>query len=181
MRRHVSADVIEELTHDMLAQRIADFTGRRARLVRHESPRANQVGEGICIHTQILFPNELEVAAEFLCTPIRYEHEFKLALDPETPVNGCRPGWKRHRWANPVGRKYGSTWVNFTTKPFSPKVPRPRTSVPYAMYTCSMKMTEDGRKYVAEQGLSEEEPLKLGMGAKSKQFVEKSAEFYAKA
>ena len=43
MRRHVSVKVIEELTHDMLAQRIPDFARRRARLVRHESPRANQV------------------------------------------------------------------------------------------------------------------------------------------
>ncbi len=46
---------------------------------------------------------------------------------------------------------------------------------------CSMKITEDVRKYAAEQGVSEEEALKRGMEAKSKEFVEKGAEVYAKA
>ena len=39
----------------------------------------------------------------------------------------------------------------------------------------------DFRKYAAEQGLAEEEALKKGMGEKSKEFVEKGAEVYAKA
>ena len=42
-----------------------------------------------------------------------------------------------------------------------------------------MKITEDVRKNAAEQGLPEEEAL--GMEAKSKEFVEKGAEVYAKA
>ena len=46
---------------------------------------------------------------------------------------------------------------------------------------CSMKITEDVRKYAAEQGIAEEEALKQGMEAKSKEFVEKGAEVYAKA
>ena len=41
-------------------------------------------------------------------------------------------------------------------------------------------ITEDVRKYAAEQGVSEEEALKQGMAAKSKEFVEKGAEVYAK-
>src|SRR3974390_3077723 len=45
---------------------------------------------------------------------------------------------------------------------------------------CSMKITEDVRKYAAEQGIAEEEALKRGMEAKSKEFVEKGAEVYAK-
>jgi phosphomethylpyrimidine synthase len=45
---------------------------------------------------------------------------------------------------------------------------------------CSMKITEDVRKYAAEQGIAEEEALKKGMEAKSKEFVEKGAEVYAK-
>jgi phosphomethylpyrimidine synthase len=45
---------------------------------------------------------------------------------------------------------------------------------------CSMKITEDVRKYAAEQGIAEEEALKQGMEAKSKEFVEKGAEVYAK-
>jgi phosphomethylpyrimidine synthase len=46
---------------------------------------------------------------------------------------------------------------------------------------CSMKITEDVRKYAAEQGIAEEEALKKGMEAKSREFVEKGAEVYAKA
>jgi phosphomethylpyrimidine synthase len=45
---------------------------------------------------------------------------------------------------------------------------------------CSMKITEDVRKYAAEQGVTEEEALKKGMQAKSKEFVEKGAEVYAR-
>ena len=43
---------------------------------------------------------------------------------------------------------------------------------------CSMKITEDVRKYAAEQGVKEEEALKAGMEKKSKEFVEKGAEVY---
>jgi len=43
-----------------------------------------------------------------------------------------------------------------------------------------MKTTEDVRKYAAEQGIAEEESLKKGMEAKSKEFVENGAEVYAK-
>jgi phosphomethylpyrimidine synthase len=46
---------------------------------------------------------------------------------------------------------------------------------------CSMKITEDVRKYAAEQGIAEAEALKQGMAAKSKEFVEKGAEVYAQA
>jgi phosphomethylpyrimidine synthase len=46
---------------------------------------------------------------------------------------------------------------------------------------CSMNITEDVRKYAAEQGIAEEEALKKGMEEKSKEFVEKGAEVYAKA
>ena len=46
---------------------------------------------------------------------------------------------------------------------------------------CSMKITEDVRKYAVEQGVSEEEALKKGMKEKSKEFVEKGSEVYAKA
>jgi phosphomethylpyrimidine synthase len=46
---------------------------------------------------------------------------------------------------------------------------------------CSMKITEDVRKYAAERGLSEDEALKAGMKEKSAEFVEGGAEVYAKA
>jgi phosphomethylpyrimidine synthase len=44
-----------------------------------------------------------------------------------------------------------------------------------------MKITEDVRKYAAEQGIAAEEALKQGMDAKSKEFVEKGAVVCAKA
>ncbi len=46
---------------------------------------------------------------------------------------------------------------------------------------CSMKITEDVRKYAAEQAISEEEALQRGLEAKSKEFVESGAEVYSKA
>jgi phosphomethylpyrimidine synthase len=44
-----------------------------------------------------------------------------------------------------------------------------------------MKITEDVRKYAAEQGLAEDQALVSGMQEKSKEFAEKGAEVYAKA
>jgi phosphomethylpyrimidine synthase len=46
---------------------------------------------------------------------------------------------------------------------------------------CSMKITEDVRKYAAEKGLSEAEALKAGMEEKSAEFVQQGAEVYAQA
>jgi len=44
-----------------------------------------------------------------------------------------------------------------------------------------MNITEDVRKYAAELGIAEEEPLKRGIEVKSKEFVEKGVEVYSKA
>ena len=46
---------------------------------------------------------------------------------------------------------------------------------------CSMKITEDVRKYAAEQGISANEALDSGLKKKSKEFVEKGSEVCAKA
>ena len=43
---------------------------------------------------------------------------------------------------------------------------------------CSMKITEDVRKYAAEKGIAEVEALKTGMAEKSQQFVESGVEVY---
>ena len=45
---------------------------------------------------------------------------------------------------------------------------------------CSMKITQDVRKYAKEQGLSEEAALKQGMQEKSIEFIGKGAEIYNK-
>jgi phosphomethylpyrimidine synthase len=46
---------------------------------------------------------------------------------------------------------------------------------------CSMKISEDVRKYAADQAISEEEALKKGMEEKSREFVESGAEVYTTA
>ncbi len=46
---------------------------------------------------------------------------------------------------------------------------------------CSMRITEDVRRYAAEQGIAEEQALAEGMAAKSKEFVEAGAEVYKPA
>jgi phosphomethylpyrimidine synthase len=45
---------------------------------------------------------------------------------------------------------------------------------------CSMKITEDVRKYAAQHGLSDEDALKAGMEQKSHEFVSAGAEVYGK-
>ena len=44
------------------------------------------------------------------------------------------------------------------------------------MGVCSMKITEDVRKYAAELGIAEEEALKKRMEGKSREFSEKRNE-----
>ena len=44
-----------------------------------------------------------------------------------------------------------------------------------------MKITEDMRKYLAAQGIIEEESSKKRMEEKSREFTEKGSELYAKA
>jgi phosphomethylpyrimidine synthase len=46
---------------------------------------------------------------------------------------------------------------------------------------CSMKITEDVRKYAAEHGVTEQAALQKGMEEKSREFTEKGSELYAKA
>jgi phosphomethylpyrimidine synthase len=46
---------------------------------------------------------------------------------------------------------------------------------------CSMKITEDVRKYAEEQKVSEQEALQKGMEEKSREFMEKGSELYSKA
>ena len=46
---------------------------------------------------------------------------------------------------------------------------------------CSMKITEDVRRYALEQGITAEKALESGMEAKSQEFVESGADVYTKA
>ena len=45
---------------------------------------------------------------------------------------------------------------------------------------CSMKITEDVRKYAAEHGLTSEEAIERGLEEKSREFVEQGSDVYAK-
>jgi phosphomethylpyrimidine synthase len=45
---------------------------------------------------------------------------------------------------------------------------------------CSMKITEDVRKYAKEHGLKEDEAIEAGMEEKNEEFAEKGSEIYVK-
>jgi len=87
----------------------------------------------------------------------RWEDQFNLALDPVTA----------REFHDETLPQDGAKTAHFCSM--------------CGPHFCSMKITEDVRKYAAEQGLAEEEALKKGMEEKSKEFVEKGAEVYAKA
>src|SRR5882672_6259030 len=87
----------------------------------------------------------------------RWEDQFNLGLDPETAR-------EFHDETLPAE---GAKTAHFCSM--------------CGPHFCSMKITEDVRKYAAEQGIAEEEALKRGMDEKSKEFVEKGSEVYAKA
>jgi phosphomethylpyrimidine synthase len=46
---------------------------------------------------------------------------------------------------------------------------------------CSMRISEDVRRYAEEKGIAEEEALKAGMAEKSKEFADIGSELYTKA
>src|SRR5213082_1331749 len=87
----------------------------------------------------------------------RWEDQFELSLDPETAR-------EFHDETVPAD---GAKLAHFCSM--------------CGPHFCSMRITEDVRKYAAEQGISEDQALKKGMEEKSKEFVEKGAEVYAKA
>ena len=87
----------------------------------------------------------------------RWEDQFNLGLDPETA----------REFHDETLPQEGAKTAHFCSM--------------CGPHFCSMKITEDVRKYAAEQAISEEEALKKGMEEKSKEFTEKGSELYAKA
>jgi phosphomethylpyrimidine synthase len=87
----------------------------------------------------------------------RWEDQFNLALDPVTA----------REFHDETLPQDGAKTAHFCSM--------------CGPHFCSMKITEDVRKYAAEQGIAEEEALKKGMEEKSKEFAEKGNEIYAKA
>jgi len=87
----------------------------------------------------------------------RWEDQFNLALDPVTA----------REFHDETLPQDGAKTAHFCSM--------------CGPHFCSMKITEDVRKYAAEQGIAEEAALKQGMAEKSKEFAEKGSELYAKA
>jgi phosphomethylpyrimidine synthase len=87
----------------------------------------------------------------------RWEDQFNLGLDPE----------KARSFHDETLPQEGAKTAHFCSM--------------CGPHFCSMKITEDVRKYAAELGLAEEEALKKGLEEKSKEFVEGGAEVYSKA
>src|SRR3954464_7618813 len=86
----------------------------------------------------------------------RWEDQFNLGLDPE----------RAREFHDETLPQEGAKTAHFCSM--------------CGPHFCSMKITEDVRKYAAEQGVAEEAALAQGMAEKSKEFVEKGAEVYAK-
>jgi len=87
----------------------------------------------------------------------RWEDQFNLGLDPETA----------REFHDETLPQEGAKSAHFCSM--------------CGPHFCSMKITEDVRKYAAEQGIAAEQALEQGMEEKSREFAEKGAELYAKA
>jgi phosphomethylpyrimidine synthase len=86
----------------------------------------------------------------------RWEDQFNLSLDPETAR-------EFHDETLPAE---GAKTAHFCSM--------------CGPHFCSMKITEDVRKFASEHGLTEKEAIKSGMQEKGREFLEKGAELYAK-
>src|SRR5579872_3726065 len=87
----------------------------------------------------------------------RWEDQFNLGLDPETA----------REFHDETLPQEGAKTAHFCSM--------------CGPHFCSMKITEDVRKYAAEQGLSDSEALEQGMKDKAAEFVTKGAQLYSKA
>ena len=86
----------------------------------------------------------------------RWEDQFNLSLDPD----------KAQQFHDETLPQDGAKVAHFCSM--------------CGPHFCSMKITQDVREYAANQGIAEEEALKLGMEQKSAEFKEKGAEIYSK-
>jgi phosphomethylpyrimidine synthase len=86
----------------------------------------------------------------------RWEDQFNLALDPDTA----------REFHDETLPQEGAKTAHFCSM--------------CGPHFCSMKITEDVRKFAAEQKLSEEEALTAGMEQKAREFAEAGGEIYPK-
>jgi phosphomethylpyrimidine synthase len=87
----------------------------------------------------------------------RWEDQFNLSLDPETA----------REFHDETLPQEGAKTAHFCSM--------------CGPHFCSMKITEDVRRYAAEKGVSEEEGLRLGLEQKSREFAAQGAEVYVKS
>ena len=87
----------------------------------------------------------------------RWEDQFNLGLDPETA----------REFHDETLPQEGAKSAHFCSM--------------CGPHFCSMKITEDVRRYAAEQGLSADEALRAGMEEKSREFAETGAQLYTKS
>ncbi len=87
----------------------------------------------------------------------RWEDQFNLSLDPEVA----------REYHDETLPQEGAKLAHFCSM--------------CGPHFCSMKITQDVREYAATHGVSDADALQVGMEEKSKEFVEKGAEVYAKA
>src|SRR5882724_8815033 len=85
----------------------------------------------------------------------RWEDQFNLSLDPETA----------RQFHDETLPAEGAKVAHFCSM--------------CGPHFCSMRITEDVRKYAAEQGIGEQDAIKKGLEEKSKEFVKQGAELYA--
>ena len=84
----------------------------------------------------------------------RWEDQFNLSLDPETAL-------AFHDETLPMEGAKSAHFCSMCGPHF-----------------CSMKITEDVRKYAAEHGLTDAEAIESGMQEKKKEFLDQGAEVY---
>jgi phosphomethylpyrimidine synthase len=86
----------------------------------------------------------------------RWEDQFNLALDPETA----------REFHDETLPQEGAKTAHFCSM--------------CGPHFCSMKITEDVRKFAAQQQISEEQALQVGLEQKANEFTKSGAEVYAK-
>jgi phosphomethylpyrimidine synthase len=86
----------------------------------------------------------------------RWEDQFNLSLDPETA----------REFHDETLPQEGAKTAHFCSM--------------CGPHFCSMKITEDVRKFAAEQKISEEQALQVGLEQKAREFAEAGAEIYSK-
>ena len=118
-------------------------------------------------------------------SPFRWEDQFNLSLDPVTTRDSRAVGTAREDFCGAKARR-ARTPGGSPSQFHDETLPQEGAKTAHfcsmcGPHFCSMKITEDVRKYAAEQGIAEEEALKKGMEEKSREFTEKGSELYAQA